>query len=115
MSKRASSPPENRVQVEILSGAEQDIQEVFNSLFDVSERKAHRLLTELDRVLGILSEHPSAGRRFGGHNARSINLHPFPLSLFYTATGSRIMVGAVLDMRLQPAHLVWQLQRRTML
>lgn len=103
------------MQVEILSGAEHDIQEMFNVLFDLSERKANRWLEEVDRVIYILSAHPAAGRLFRGHSVRSINLHPFPLSLFYTVVGARILVGAVLDMRQRPADLLRQLQRRTML
>ena len=103
------------MEIVILSGAEQDIQEMFNALLEFSERRANRLLEKVDRVLAILSEHPAAGRRFRGHMVLTINLHPFPLSLFYTVVGARIMVGAVLDMRQETADLLWQLRRRTML
>ena len=103
------------MQIEVLSGAEQDIQEMFNLLFEFSEKRANRFLAEVDRVLEIVAAHPAAGRSWSGSPVRRMNLHSFPLCLFYEVHGRRIMVGAVLDMRCEPADLLRQLRRRHLL
>ncbi|HWB05229.1 MAG TPA: type II toxin-antitoxin system RelE/ParE family toxin [Verrucomicrobiales bacterium] len=97
----------------ILSGAGQDIQSVYAGLLEHSESRANLFLETLDRTLATLLKQPGMARLFPGTNLRSITPNPFPYRLFCKIEGMRLMVGAILDTRQDPAALIKQLRQRT--
>lgn len=60
---------------------------------------------QLDRALELLASNPELGTRFRANYRRFLIRHT-PLGVFYTVSGSRILVGAIVDLRQDPGRIL---------
>jgi hypothetical protein len=84
-----------RYAIVLLQGAQSDLLSIYAA-------RGERMYLQVDKSLGILRTFPEAGPiNFGGHIRRLV-VPRTPLGVFYSITGKRVLVGAVLDLRQSP-------------
>jgi plasmid stabilization system protein ParE len=96
------------MQVELLQGAEADLLEGYVWLEERSAGLGERFYRSLDFALERLRKHPEMAPVYRGAYRRLI-LRPFGFGVFYTITGERVMVGAILDLRQDPGSIAERL------
>lgn len=87
-----------------LAGADSDVQTAYEQCGGLDTERAELFLERLHRACQLLDENPAMGSRYGDRLWR-LKLRGFPYGIFYTITGPRIFVSAVLDLRQDPATL----------
>ena len=87
-----------------LQGAQTEIQSAFERYGGPTTKRADLFLQRLDKAMELLRAHPEMAPVYGGRFRRLV-LRGFSQAVFYTITGERIFVAAVLDVRQDPARL----------
>ena len=87
-----------------LQGAQVDIQSSFACYEALSAKRADLFLQRLEKAASLLREHPHLAPLYGGRFRRLV-LRGLPQAMFYTVTGERIFIAAVLDLRQDPERL----------
>jgi hypothetical protein len=82
----------NRHEIVLLQGAQGDLLSIYSGW---GERIYHRV----DNALGIMRTFPEAGPVHHLGRIRRLVVTKTCLGIFYTITGSRVIVGAILDLR----------------
>ena len=59
----------------------------------------------MDKALGILRVFPTAGPAHFGDHIRRLVISKTPLGIFYTVTGNRVHIAAILDLRQSPESI----------
>ncbi len=92
-----------KFEILLLQGAQSDFQGAY-------ERFGDRFYRIADKSLDQIARFPESAPIFHGRYRRLL-LRGTPLGLFYTITGKRIMVGALLDLTQEPATIRRHLDR----
>jgi plasmid stabilization system protein ParE len=98
------------MRIELLHGAEADLLEAYVRLEDQRVGLEDRFYRTLDFALERLRRHPEIAPVCRGAYRRLV-LRPFDFGTFYTITGDRLMVGAILDLRQDPEAIARRLSR----
>lgn len=97
--------------VVILSGAEADVQRIYNRLTDYRDGAGEEFLDRLDGVVRLLESFPELGRpRAMGFRRILVPGHVY--GVFYQIETKGVMVHAVADLRQDPAWLEKTLRER---
>jgi len=79
-------------EIVLLQGAQSDLLSIYAGL-------GEKIYLQVDKALGILRVFPEAGPVNLGERIRRLVVTKTPLGIFYSITGNRVLVGAVLDLR----------------
>ena len=79
-------------EIVLLQGAQSDVLSIYAV-------QGERIYQRVDRALGILRFFPEAGPLQAGGRIRRLLVTKTNFGIFYTATGKRVLVGAVMDLR----------------
>jgi plasmid stabilization system protein ParE len=96
------------MRVELLQGAEADLLEAYVRLEEQRTGLGERFYRTLDFALERMRQHPQMAPVYLGDYRRPV-LRPFGFGVFYTITGARVMVGAILDLRQDPEAIARRL------
>ena len=91
-------------EVVVLSGAESDLLAIYAHHLALSEDEAARFAARLDYRLNQLRDFPELGPPFHTPYRRLV-LGKFPYSIFYSVTGTRVFVQAILNLRTDRAAI----------
>lgn len=94
----------NRHEIVLLQGAQGDLLSIYASL-------GERIYLRVDQALGILRVFPEAGPLLWRGHIRRLVVPRTNLGVFYTISGSRVMIGAVLDLRQSTEAISRRLQQ----
>ncbi len=89
-------------EIVLLQGAQSDYLEAFCQYGD-------RFHDEIERAFSQLATFPESAPIFLGNYRRLVIRHT-PFGAFYTVTGERVMIGAILDLRQDPAAILRRMQ-----
>jgi plasmid stabilization system protein ParE len=89
----------------LLQGAQSDLLSIYSLL-------GERTYTRVDKALGILRLFPEAGPLHFGPSIRRLVVAKTPLGIFYSITGKRVLVAAILDLRQSPKAIEDRLRTR---
>lgn len=92
------------MEIVVLLAAELDIQAAFNRFEEYREGLGVTFLQELELAYQYLQRHPGIGRLYASDRKRFL-VPNFPFGIFYTVTGNRIIISAVLDLRQDPERI----------
>ncbi len=84
--------------VEFLLGADIDLQDAFNRYEDYRNGLGAEFLTVVNVYLTRITIYPDIAPRFLGKIRRQV-MRRFPYGIFYEAQPTRIIVGAIMDLR----------------
>jgi plasmid stabilization system protein ParE len=98
------------MRIELLHGAEADMLEVYIRLEERRAGAGDRFYGALDAALERLRAFPAMAPMYLAPFRRLV-LRPFDLGVFFTITGDRVMVGAILDLRQDPESIKRRLSR----
>jgi hypothetical protein len=85
-------------EIVLLHGAQSDLLSIFAT-------RGEKVYLQVDKALGILRVFPEAGPiNFRPHIRRLVVPKSY-LGVFYSITGNRVLVGAVLDLRQSPRSI----------
>jgi plasmid stabilization system protein ParE len=90
--------------------AETSFQELYQEMEDYSPGRGERFEIALDHALELLRNNPEIGSRERGP-VRRLLVHEFSVGVFYTFSSPRVIVHSILNLRLPPHILAWQLDR----
>ena len=90
-------------EIVLLQGAQGDLLSIYAGL-------GERVYLQVDKALGILSAFPGAGPVNVGERIRRLVVTKTPLGIFYTITGNRVLIGAVLDLRKSQRAIIKRLR-----
>ena len=79
-------------EIVLLQGAQSD-------LLSIHVVRGEKVYLQVDKALGIRRAFPEAGPVNFGGRIRRLVVTKTPLGIFYSITGNRVLVGAVLDLR----------------
>ena len=96
--------------VEFLSGADADLQEIFNRFEDYHEGFGVEFMTAVDAYLARIAAFPESAPRYFEKVRRQV-MHRFPYGIFYEPHPTRILVTAILDLRQDPEQMQRRLKR----
>lgn len=82
-------------EIVLLQGAQSD-------LLSIYAVHGERMYLRIDQALSILRLFPDAGPRHSKNNLRRLVVTRTHFGIFYSVTGSRVIVGAVMDLRQSP-------------
>ncbi len=82
----------------LLQGAQSDLLEIYAT-------RGERVYLQADKALGILRAFPEAGPVNFGQRIRRLVVTKTHLGIFYSITGRRVLVVAVLDLRQSPRSI----------
>lgn len=85
-------------EIVLLQGAQSDLLSIYSLL-------GERTYTRVDKALGILRVFPTAGPSHFGDHIRRLVVSKTPLGIFYTVTGQRVLIAAILDLRQSPESI----------
>ena len=85
----------DRFELILLQGAQSDLLSIYSVL-------GERAYLRVDQTLGLLRRFPEAGPLHFGARIRRLVVPRTPLGIFYSVTGSRVLIAAVLDLRQSP-------------
>ena len=95
-------------EIVLLLRAEVHAQRIYQRYEEIDDGNGDRFLGALEQSLALLADHPFLGRKYRDHpSIRRILVRNFPVAAFYVVEGSRVMVRAILDMRMD--H--WMIER----
>jgi hypothetical protein len=92
------------MEIVVLLAAESDIQAVFNRFEEYREGLGVLFLQELELTYQYLQRHLRIGRLYAKDRRRFL-VPNFPFGIFYSVTGGRIIISAVLDLRQNPERI----------
>ena len=98
------------MRVELLHGAEADLLEAYVRLEEQRAGLGDRFYHTLDLALESPRQHPEMAPVYRGAYRRLV-LRPFGFGVFYTITGERLTIGAILDLRQDPESITRRLAR----
>ena len=87
--------------VEFLSGADADLQEIFNRFEDYHEGFGIEFMLAVDAYLARISTFPEIAPAYLDSVRRQV-MRGFPYGIFYVPFPTRILVTAILDLRQDP-------------
>jgi len=90
--------------VEFLSGADADLQEIFNQFEDYREGFGTEFLLAVDAYLERIGTFPEIAPRYVEDTRRQV-MQDFPYGIFYQVLPTRIFVIAILDLRQDPDRI----------
>lgn len=82
-------------EIVLLQGAQSD-------LLSIYAVHGERTYLRIDQALGILRLFPDAGPKHSKNNLRRLVVTRTHFGIFYSVTESRVLVGAVMDLRQSP-------------
>src|SRR5215216_4663147 len=86
------------IEVVVLLAAEIDIQEIYSRLMEIRPSNAEHFERQVEAGLNQLSRLPRSGPESEfGHRRLKLSGHPY--GIYYTLSGRRLMISAVLDTR----------------
>ena len=94
--------------VNLLRGAEADLLEAYVRFEQAGGGLGDRFYHTLDLALERVRQHPAIAPVYSGAYRRLV-LRPFGFGVFYAIEGERVMVGAILDLRQDPAAIAGRL------
>ncbi|HEY3853332.1 MAG TPA: type II toxin-antitoxin system RelE/ParE family toxin [Verrucomicrobiae bacterium] len=89
------------LRVDLLAGAEADLQTIFNRLESHADGLGVELLTVVDAYLERITVFPEIAPIYCDNIRRQV-MQGFPYGIFYERHPTRIMVVAILDLRQDP-------------
>jgi len=95
--------------VEFLSGADADLQAIFNRFEEYREGFGVEFLTIVDVYLTRIGAFPAIAPLYV-HNARRQGMQAFPFGIFYEPRATRVLVTAILDLRQDERAIFRRLQ-----
>jgi hypothetical protein len=87
-----------RHEIVLLQGAQGDLLSIYATL-------GEKVYLQVDKSLSILRAFPEAGPTHFGERIRRLVVPKSYFGVFYSITGNRVLVGAVLDLRQSPRSL----------
>jgi hypothetical protein len=90
--------------VEFLSGADADLQEIFNRFEDYRDGFGTEFITAVDAYLARIAVFPDLAPCYFEKVRRQV-MHGFPYGIFYEPHPTRILVTAILDLRQDPRKI----------
>ena len=88
----------------LLLQAEHDIQSAFNRYEEYQPGRGGVFLRQLEVALTLIRQHPEMAPVYGGRYRRVL-VRDFPYGIFFEVQARRIIVGAVMDLRQNPATI----------
>jgi hypothetical protein len=95
--------------IEFLSGADADLQEVFNRFEDYREGFGVEFMLAVDAYLARIAVFPEIAPRYMEKIRRQV-MQDFPYGIFYEPFPTRILVTAILDLRQDPEKIRQRIQ-----
>ncbi len=90
--------------VEFLSGADADLQGIFNRFEEYQEGFGVEFLTAVEAYLARIAVFPEIAPRYFETVRRQV-MQRFPYGIFYEPHPTRILVAAILDLRQDPQKI----------
>jgi hypothetical protein len=90
--------------IEFLSGADADLQQVFNHFEDYREGFGTEFMLAVDAYLARIATFPEIAPRYF-ENVRRQVMQDFPYGIFYQVLPTRVLVTAILDLRQDPEKI----------
>jgi plasmid stabilization system protein ParE len=97
------------LRVEFLSGADADLQEIFNRFEDYREGFGTEFITVVDAYLARIAAFPEIAPVYLAGIRRQV-MQRFPYGIFYQAGPMRIVVAAILDLRQDEEQILRRLR-----
>ncbi|WP_395736624.1 type II toxin-antitoxin system RelE/ParE family toxin [Prosthecobacter sp.] len=91
-------------EIVLLQGAQSD-------LLSIYAVQGEQTYLRVDQALGILRLFPEAGPMHHKNKIRRLVVTRTHFGVFYSITGTRVLVGAVMDLRQSPRHIVNRLNQ----
>ena len=85
-------------EIVLLSGAQSDLLAIYSG-------RGERVYHEVDKALGILRLFPEIAPVHFESSIRRLVVTKTTLGIFYSVTGQRVFVGAILDLRQSPRSI----------
>ena len=95
--------------VEFLSGADADLQQIFNQLEDYREDFGVEFIMAVDAYLARIAVFPESAPPYIDKVRRQV-MRGFPYGIFYEPHPTRILIAAILDLRQDPEKIRRRLQ-----
>jgi|SRR5215211_3256281 len=95
--------------VEFLSGADADLQQIFNRFEDYREGFGVEFMTVIDAYLTRIAVFPEIAPIYF-ENVRRQVMQRFPYGIFYEPQPTRILVAAILDLRRDEEQILRRLR-----
>jgi hypothetical protein len=90
--------------VVFLSGADADLQEIFNRFEDYRDGFGVEFMTAVDAYLARIAVFPESAPVYFEKVRRQV-MQRFPYGIFYQAHETRILIAAILDLRQAPEEI----------
>ncbi len=97
------------LRVEFLSGADADLQEIFNRFEDYREGFGTEFIIVVDAYLARIAAFPEIAPAYFGSIRRQV-IQRFPYGIFYQPEPKRILVAAIFDLRQDEQQILRRLQ-----
>jgi toxin ParE1/3/4 len=91
-------------EIVLLVSAEADLLRGYERYNDIQEEHGEEFIRRADVALSMLVHHPLIGSRYV-LNFRKVFIQKFPYGIFYVPESKRVVVHAVLDLRMDPSHI----------
>ena len=91
-------------EIVLLVSAEADLQRGYERYNDIQDGQGEEFIRRTEVALAMLVHHPLIGSRYA-MNFRKIFIQKFPYGIFYVPESRRVVVHAVLDLRMNPFHI----------
>ncbi len=98
------------LRVVLLSGADADLQEVFNRFEDYREGLGGEFMTVVDAYLARIAAFPEIAPLYFESVRRQV-ISRFPYGIFYELQPTRVLVAAILDLRQDEQQILRRLRR----
>lgn len=95
--------------VELLSGADGDLQDIFNRFEDYRAGFGVEFMIVLDAYFARIAVFPEIAPIYFERVRRQV-MQRFPFGIFYEPQPNRILVSAILDLRQDERHIFRRLQ-----
>jgi len=98
------------LRVDLLAGADADLQETFNRFEDYRETLGVEFMASVEAYLTRISAFPEIAPTYF-ENVRRQVMHRFPYGIFYERQPKRVLVLAILDLRQDQEQILKRLGR----
>jgi len=98
------------LRVEFLSGADSDLQDVFNRFEDYREGFGVEFMAVVDAYLVRIAAFPKIAPVYIANVRRQV-IRRFPYGIFYEPHPTRVLIVAILDLRQDEERILQRLQR----
>lgn len=98
------------LRVEFLSGADADLQGIFNRFEDYRDGFGVEFMTVVDAYLAHIMVFPEIAPTYFSSVRRQV-MQRFPYGIFYEPQSTRILVTAILDLRQDEEQILRRLRR----